>query len=265
MNTGTHRGECDDRGFTLVELLIVIVILGVLATVTVFAVRGITDRGQENACAVEIRTLATAQETHWALNGSYGTEAELVSGGAITDASAQYDVTLVGADGYSISPAAGSNCTTSTTGGDSAAPAPPVPPVPPGPITPTSIRYGSFDAWQYGGTGVDEIVVLGGASGAFDWLTMINAAPPTTRRVTFIDLSEVADSGDVDEILSRARSNGVTDLALYPLDDNNPLPLDGGGTAPSVEAYLLSQVGGDPYRPLIGPGNGIAELIAAVG
>ena len=37
-----------DRGFTLVELLIVIVILGILATVTVFAVRGITDKGQNN-------------------------------------------------------------------------------------------------------------------------------------------------------------------------------------------------------------------------
>ena len=42
-----------DKGFTLVELLIVIVILGILATVTVFAVRGITDRGQENACDVD--------------------------------------------------------------------------------------------------------------------------------------------------------------------------------------------------------------------
>ena len=45
-----------DKGFTLVELLIVIVILGILATVTVFAVRGITDQGQENACDVEKRT-----------------------------------------------------------------------------------------------------------------------------------------------------------------------------------------------------------------
>jgi prepilin-type N-terminal cleavage/methylation domain-containing protein len=40
-----------DKGFTLVELLIVIVILGILATVTVFAVRGITDQGQNSACA----------------------------------------------------------------------------------------------------------------------------------------------------------------------------------------------------------------------
>ena len=55
-----------DKGFTLVELLIVIVILGILATVTVFAVRGITDKGQENACAVEQRTLDTAIEAFYA-------------------------------------------------------------------------------------------------------------------------------------------------------------------------------------------------------
>ena len=55
-----------DKGFTLVELLIVIVILGILATVTVFAVRGITDRGQENACDVEQRTLETAIEAFYA-------------------------------------------------------------------------------------------------------------------------------------------------------------------------------------------------------
>lgn len=55
-----------DKGFTLVELLIVIVILGILATVTVFAVRGITDRGQENACNVDERTLSTAIESFYA-------------------------------------------------------------------------------------------------------------------------------------------------------------------------------------------------------
>ena len=58
-----------DKGFTLVELLIVIVILGILATVTVFAVRGITDRGQDNSCDVEQRTIETAIESYYAQNG----------------------------------------------------------------------------------------------------------------------------------------------------------------------------------------------------
>jgi general secretion pathway protein G len=60
----------NDRGFTLVELLIVIVILGILATVTVFAVRGITDKGQQNSCKVERRAIETAFEAYFADQGS---------------------------------------------------------------------------------------------------------------------------------------------------------------------------------------------------
>ena len=57
-----------DKGFTLVELLIVIVILGILATVTVFAVRGITDDGRQNACSTEHSTVLTAAEAYYAQN-----------------------------------------------------------------------------------------------------------------------------------------------------------------------------------------------------
>ena len=55
-----------DKGFTLVELLIVIVILGILATVTVFAVRGITDKGQDNACDVELGHSRPSIEAYYA-------------------------------------------------------------------------------------------------------------------------------------------------------------------------------------------------------
>lgn len=61
-----------DKGFTLVELLIVIVILGILSTVTVFAVRGITNKGQTSACAADKATLATATEAYFS---QYGTTA----------------------------------------------------------------------------------------------------------------------------------------------------------------------------------------------
>jgi prepilin-type N-terminal cleavage/methylation domain-containing protein len=69
-----------DKGFTLVELLIVIVILGILATVTVFAVRGITDKGQENACSVEARTLDTAIEAYYAQNQADPTQLTTTAG-----------------------------------------------------------------------------------------------------------------------------------------------------------------------------------------
>lgn len=68
-----------DKGFTLVELLIVIVILGILATVTVFAVRGITQDAQTNSCATERRTIETAIEAFNANNQADATSiADLV-------------------------------------------------------------------------------------------------------------------------------------------------------------------------------------------
>ncbi len=80
-----------DRGFTLVELLIVIVILGILATVTVFAVRGITDKGQANSCAVEKRAIETAFEAYFADTGNDATGlSALVPGYLKTDPSARW-------------------------------------------------------------------------------------------------------------------------------------------------------------------------------
>jgi prepilin-type N-terminal cleavage/methylation domain-containing protein len=86
-----------DKGFTLVELLIVIVILGILATVTVFAVRGITDQGQNSACDTDRATLETAVEAFYAQNGTSvdPTEADLVP-----------DFMVSQSDGYNIAPGA---------------------------------------------------------------------------------------------------------------------------------------------------------------
>ena len=56
----------DDGGFTLIELLMVIVILGILSGIVVFAVGGITDKGELSACKAEVNTVAVAQEAHYA-------------------------------------------------------------------------------------------------------------------------------------------------------------------------------------------------------
>lgn len=60
-----HRPP-DDRGFTLIEILIAIIIIGILAAVVVFSVRGISDRGQDHACETDARVLATAVEAYLA-------------------------------------------------------------------------------------------------------------------------------------------------------------------------------------------------------
>ncbi|MDQ3757258.1 MAG: prepilin-type N-terminal cleavage/methylation domain-containing protein [Actinomycetota bacterium] len=55
-----------EEGFTLVELLIVIVILGILAAVVVFAVGGISDRGTKSACKSDLKSVEVAVETYYA-------------------------------------------------------------------------------------------------------------------------------------------------------------------------------------------------------
>ncbi len=55
-----------DRGFTLVEILVVIAILGIVATVVAFSVRGVADEGAESACSADARTLVGAAEVYMA-------------------------------------------------------------------------------------------------------------------------------------------------------------------------------------------------------
>jgi prepilin-type N-terminal cleavage/methylation domain-containing protein len=85
-----------DKGFTLVELLIVIVILGILATVTVFAVRGITDQGQTSACSADKQTLQVALESYYAQKGNAlgvaATEDILVTAGLLVAPSGNYNI-----------------------------------------------------------------------------------------------------------------------------------------------------------------------------
>ncbi len=112
---GHQQAGHDDRGFTLIELLVVIVILGVLATVVVFAVGGIVDRGEVSALEGDARTIVSAEESHYALHGSYATETDLVSGGFLRAESSLHDVTVTpdGTD-YTIAATAVESDTTTT-------------------------------------------------------------------------------------------------------------------------------------------------------
>jgi prepilin-type N-terminal cleavage/methylation domain-containing protein len=108
-----------DEGYTLVELLVVIVILGILAAVVVFAVSGITNKGTSNPCAIEVRTVNTALQAFYAqsatsryptgraVSGPSGMFTQLETAGLLQQsapaATARYRPTYDGAGNYAAS------------------------------------------------------------------------------------------------------------------------------------------------------------------
>jgi type II secretion system protein G len=65
----------NERGFTIMELLVVIVIIGVLAAIGVPAYNNITDRARTSACAANRQTLDTIIAMYNADWGDYPAEA----------------------------------------------------------------------------------------------------------------------------------------------------------------------------------------------
>ena len=99
---GTPSPQRRDRGFTLVEILVVIAILGVLAVVVAFSVRGVTDRGESAACGADARTLTQAADVYMAQESTdvlpaIGTSANryelyLIDAGLLKQVSTKYDL-----------------------------------------------------------------------------------------------------------------------------------------------------------------------------
>jgi general secretion pathway protein G len=61
----------NESGFTLVELLIVIVILGVLSGIVVFSVSQFNDKGKLSACKADLKSVEIATEAFYAQNQQY--------------------------------------------------------------------------------------------------------------------------------------------------------------------------------------------------
>lgn len=112
-----------DGGFTLVELLVVVSILGVLTTVSAVSVRGLSSNAQAGACEADQRTLELAVESALANDisadqipatheGESGLTPEgyLVAAGYLRAESSIHDVSATG----EITATAGGECATGT-------------------------------------------------------------------------------------------------------------------------------------------------------
>ncbi len=63
----------NQEGFTLIELMVVILIIGLLATIVVRNLRGVTDRAKRTKAEADISELKQALDSYYLDNGNYPT------------------------------------------------------------------------------------------------------------------------------------------------------------------------------------------------
>lgn len=73
------------EGFTIIELLIVIVVIGILATLVIVTFTGIQQKARDSKRKTDINAIDTTLESYYGDNNYYPTLAQLNSSGSTTD------------------------------------------------------------------------------------------------------------------------------------------------------------------------------------
>ena len=68
-----RKERCNEKGFTLIELMVVIVILGILAGLIVPRIMGRPDEARQAKARIQIESLETALKLYKLDNGNYPT------------------------------------------------------------------------------------------------------------------------------------------------------------------------------------------------
>jgi len=95
-----------DEGFTLIELMIVIAIIGILAAIAIPQFSAYRTRSFNSAAQADLRNATTAQEAYFVDNQSYtSTEATLAGAtyGFFTSGNVVFDISAVTTNTYTMS------------------------------------------------------------------------------------------------------------------------------------------------------------------
>ncbi len=65
------------KGFTLIELMIVVVIIGILAAIAIPKFSSVKDQAEQVACRSNLRSLGSAEAMYYGIEGTYGSVTEL--------------------------------------------------------------------------------------------------------------------------------------------------------------------------------------------